>query len=61
MMMKMKHTLCRISCLVTLVVELSWINVGHSMHREGGNRVSVADALFIYLLKLEEKKPLETD
>ena len=41
-MMKMKQTLCRISCLVTLVVELSWINVGHSMQREGGNRVSVA-------------------
>ncbi|XP_028438671.1 vascular endothelial growth factor D isoform X1 [Perca flavescens] len=38
-MMKMKRTLCRISCLVTLVVELSWINVGHSMHREGGSRV----------------------
>ncbi|KAM9366880.1 vascular endothelial growth factor D [Symphorus nematophorus] len=37
-MMKMKRTLCRISCLVTLVVELSWINVGHSMHREAGNR-----------------------
>ncbi|XP_070815967.1 vascular endothelial growth factor D [Chaetodon trifascialis] len=39
MMMKMKRTLCRISCLVTLVVELSWINVGHSMHRGGGSRV----------------------
>ncbi|XP_028258048.1 vascular endothelial growth factor D isoform X1 [Parambassis ranga] len=38
MVMKMKRTLCRISCLVTLVVELSWINVGHSMHREGGSR-----------------------
>ncbi|XP_039650122.1 vascular endothelial growth factor D isoform X2 [Perca fluviatilis] len=38
-MMTMKRTLCRISCLVTLVVELSWINVGHSMHREGGSRV----------------------
>ncbi|KAA8595871.1 hypothetical protein FQN60_011162 [Etheostoma spectabile] len=37
-MMTMKRTLCRISCLVTLVVELSWINVGHSMHREGGSR-----------------------
>ncbi|XP_023257423.1 vascular endothelial growth factor D isoform X2 [Seriola lalandi dorsalis] len=34
MMMTMKRTLCRLSCLVTLVVELSWINVGHSMHRE---------------------------
>ncbi|TNN52103.1 Vascular endothelial growth factor D [Liparis tanakae] len=34
----MKRTLCRISCLVTLVVELSWINVGHGMHREGGSR-----------------------
>uniref|UniRef100_A0A3P8UH65 Vascular endothelial growth factor D n=1 Tax=Amphiprion percula TaxID=161767 RepID=A0A3P8UH65_AMPPE len=39
MMMKMRRTLCRISCLVTLVVELSWINVGLSMHREGGSRV----------------------
>ncbi|XP_039986040.1 vascular endothelial growth factor D isoform X2 [Xiphias gladius] len=39
MMMRMKRTLCRLSCLVTLVVELSWINVGHSMHREGGSRV----------------------
>ncbi|KAK5874187.1 hypothetical protein PBY51_019159 [Eleginops maclovinus] len=37
-MMKMKRTLCRISCLVTLLVELSWINVGHSVHREGGSR-----------------------
>ncbi|KAI3377487.1 hypothetical protein L3Q82_008668, partial [Scortum barcoo] len=36
--MMMKRTLCRISCLVTLVVEMSWINVGHSMHREEGNR-----------------------
>ncbi|XP_068455552.1 vascular endothelial growth factor D isoform X1 [Clinocottus analis] len=41
-MMKMKWTLCRISCLVTLVVELSWIHLGHGMHREGGGRVSVA-------------------
>lgn len=39
--MKMKRTLGRISCLVTLLVELSWINVGHSLHREGGSRVSV--------------------
>ncbi|XP_022063995.1 vascular endothelial growth factor D [Acanthochromis polyacanthus] len=38
MMMKMRRTLCRISCLVTLVVELSWINVGLSMHRDGGSR-----------------------
>ncbi|KAM7424393.1 hypothetical protein PAMA_000642 [Pampus argenteus] len=38
-MMKMKQTLCRIFCLVTLVLELSWINVGHSMHREEGSRV----------------------
>ncbi|XP_030271382.1 vascular endothelial growth factor D isoform X1 [Sparus aurata] len=38
MMMKIKRTLCRISCLVTLVLELSWINVGHSMPREGGIR-----------------------
>ncbi|XP_029314146.1 vascular endothelial growth factor D isoform X2 [Cottoperca gobio] len=38
-MMKMKQTLCRISYLVTLVVELSWINVGHSIYREGGSRV----------------------
>nr|XP_046247761.1 vascular endothelial growth factor D isoform X2 [Scatophagus argus] len=37
--MKTKRTLCRISCLVSLVVELSWINVGHSMHREGGGWV----------------------
>ncbi|XP_008308169.1 vascular endothelial growth factor D isoform X2 [Cynoglossus semilaevis] len=37
--MKMKRSLCTLSCLVTLVVELSWINMGHSMHREGGNRV----------------------
>ncbi|TKS69647.1 Vascular endothelial growth factor D [Collichthys lucidus] len=37
--MKTRRTLCRISCLVTLLVELSWINVGHSMHREGGSRV----------------------
>nr|XP_020465907.1 vascular endothelial growth factor D [Monopterus albus] len=39
MMMKMKQTLCRIFCLVTLVVELSWINVGYTRHREGGSRV----------------------
>ncbi|XP_036952230.1 vascular endothelial growth factor D [Acanthopagrus latus] len=38
MMMKIKRTLCRISCLVTLVLELSWINVGHSMPSEGGIR-----------------------
>ncbi|XP_031584811.1 vascular endothelial growth factor D [Oreochromis aureus] len=38
MMMKMKRTLWRISCLVTLAVELSWIHVGHSAHREGANR-----------------------
>ncbi|KAF0042988.1 hypothetical protein F2P81_004325 [Scophthalmus maximus] len=38
-MMKMKRTLCRLSCLVTLVVELSWIDVGHGMHREGASRV----------------------
>eukprot|EP00064_Thunnus_orientalis_P003003 superscaffoldBa00000235_g3011 len=38
MMMKTKRTLCRISCLVTLLVELNWINVGHSMHM-GGSRV----------------------
>ncbi|XP_049916102.1 vascular endothelial growth factor D isoform X1 [Epinephelus moara] len=37
-MMKIKRTLCRFSCLVTLLVELSWINVGHSMHTEGGSR-----------------------
>lgn len=42
MMMKKKRTLCRISCLVTLIVELSWINVGDSTHREGASRVSVA-------------------
>ncbi|KAG7231659.1 hypothetical protein INR49_004195 [Caranx melampygus] len=36
MMVPMKRTLCRLSCLVTLVVELSWINVqGHGVHREG--------------------------
>ncbi|XP_037339685.1 vascular endothelial growth factor D isoform X2 [Pungitius pungitius] len=37
--MKMKRTVGRISCLVTLVVELSWIDVSHSMHREGGSEV----------------------
>ncbi|XP_019935422.1 vascular endothelial growth factor D [Paralichthys olivaceus] len=37
MMMGMRWTLCRLSCLVTLLVELSWINGGHSMHREGGS------------------------
>ncbi|KAG7234637.1 hypothetical protein INR49_004162 [Caranx melampygus] len=36
MMVPMRRTLCRLSCLVTLVVELSWINVqGHGVHREG--------------------------
>ncbi|GAA6218825.1 vascular endothelial growth factor D isoform X1 [Lates japonicus] len=40
-MIKMKRTLCRLSFLVTLVVELSWINVGHSMHTEGGRRASM--------------------
>ncbi|KAM3876888.1 vascular endothelial growth factor D [Diretmus argenteus] len=35
-MMKMKRTLCRVYCLVTLVVELSWVNVGHGMNREEG-------------------------
>lgn len=42
LMMKMRRTLCRISCLVTLLVELSWISVGHGMHREAGSKVSVA-------------------
>ncbi|KAK2853830.1 hypothetical protein Q5P01_006491 [Channa striata] len=37
--MKMKQTLCRIWCLMTLVVELSWIKVGHSLHREEGSRI----------------------
>ncbi|XP_068171066.1 vascular endothelial growth factor D [Antennarius striatus] len=37
--MKMKRTLCRISCLVMLMMELSWINVGHGMHRDGGSRI----------------------
>lgn len=49
MMMKMKRTLWRISCLVTLVVELSWIHVGHSAHREEANRVSAA-RLYVYVL-----------
>ncbi|KAF7649126.1 hypothetical protein LDENG_00146470 [Lucifuga dentata] len=31
--------MCRFSCLVTLVVELSWIHVGHSTHRERGSGV----------------------
>ncbi|XP_074522701.1 vascular endothelial growth factor D [Halichoeres trimaculatus] len=39
MKMKMSRTLCRLSCFVTLVVELSWINVGYGMHREAGSRV----------------------
>ncbi|KAM4631092.1 vascular endothelial growth factor D [Polymixia lowei] len=34
MKMKMKLTMCTVSFLVTLVVELSWVKVGHSMHRE---------------------------
>ncbi|XP_047436827.1 vascular endothelial growth factor D isoform X2 [Mugil cephalus] len=38
MRMKKERTLCRISCLVTLFVELSWINVGDSTHREGASR-----------------------
>lgn len=45
--MKMKRSLCTLSCLVTLVVELSWINMGHSMHREGGNRVSAAEKVCV--------------
>lgn len=36
----MKQNICRISCLVTLVVELTWINMGHSMHRDAGSMVS---------------------
>lgn len=43
MMMKMKQSLCRVS-LVVILVELSWLEMGHSMHRaeesgvsEGGN------------------------
>lgn len=35
----MKQTLCSISYLVTLVVELTWINMGHSMHRDAGSMV----------------------
>ncbi|KAM6943133.1 vascular endothelial growth factor D [Xenentodon cancila] len=38
-MMKTKLTLCRISFLMTLAVELGWINMGYSMHRKGGSRV----------------------
>ncbi|CAB1454708.1 unnamed protein product [Pleuronectes platessa] len=38
MMMRMRRTLGRLSCLVTLVVELSWINGGHSVDRQGGTR-----------------------
>ncbi|CAN9507189.1 unnamed protein product [Ophioblennius macclurei] len=37
--MKMKGSLCRLSCLLTLAVELSWINVGHGVHRLEGNKV----------------------
>lgn len=47
-MTNMKRTLCRISCLVTLMVELSWINMGHSLHREGGSRVSVCNMYHSY-------------
>ncbi|XP_034536448.1 vascular endothelial growth factor D isoform X2 [Notolabrus celidotus] len=37
--MKTSWTLCRLTCFVTLVVELSWIHVGLSLHREAGSRV----------------------
>ncbi|XP_024151543.1 vascular endothelial growth factor D isoform X2 [Oryzias melastigma] len=36
--MRMKPTLCRASFLVTLLVELCWINTGHSMHRKGSEQ-----------------------
>lgn len=35
----MKQTLCGISCLVTLVVELTWMKTGHGMHRDAGSAV----------------------
>ncbi|KAM8877758.1 vascular endothelial growth factor D isoform 1-T1 [Synchiropus picturatus] len=36
--MTMRRTLCRISCLVTLVLELSWMDVGLGMHRHEGSK-----------------------
>lgn len=40
--MKMRRTLCRISCFVTLAVELSCISVTLGMYREGGSKASVS-------------------
>ncbi|XP_041838702.1 vascular endothelial growth factor D isoform X2 [Melanotaenia boesemani] len=39
MVRKMKQTLCTIPFLVTLAVELNWINMGYSMQKEGLSRV----------------------
>lgn len=39
---KMRRTLCRISCFVTLAVELSCISVALGMYREGGSKASVS-------------------
>ncbi|XP_051919269.1 vascular endothelial growth factor D-like [Hippocampus zosterae] len=39
MLVKMKRTLYRTSCLVTLLVELSWINGGLGLQRQVGSRV----------------------
>lgn len=38
-MISLKKFLWRISCLLTLMVELSWIHGGHSLHRDAGSRV----------------------
>ncbi|XP_061608747.1 vascular endothelial growth factor D [Phyllopteryx taeniolatus] len=38
--MEMKRTLCRTSCLVTLLAELSWINGSLGLQREAGSRVA---------------------
>ncbi|CAG5858334.1 unnamed protein product [Menidia menidia] len=37
-MTRVKQSLCRMSVMVALVVELGWISVGHSVHTEGGSR-----------------------
>ncbi|MEQ2226166.1 hypothetical protein ILYODFUR_024746 [Ilyodon furcidens] len=37
-MMRMQWSLCRIIFLVTFLLELGWINIGYSMHREGYSR-----------------------
>ncbi|XP_072321196.1 vascular endothelial growth factor D isoform X2 [Eucyclogobius newberryi] len=38
-MVTLKKPLWRISCLLTLLVELSWIHGGYGVHREAGSKV----------------------